>query len=522
MNRSPFVIQWWKELRAVLPVWAAVMFGLGCLSFLYPSTGGHDEIRFVVFVIGSAIVCSFACIREFEDRTIMLQFSQPQDKLWVLRRKVLIVTLLQFVFFAGYVFLAGGNARNLDTAFRPGGCVSVLAVFSCLMWGTILRNTLSAVVVSLLSGTLIMFGLASQIVEWLVKIYGAPNGEVFVLEVVLGLTGVYAICSAGLAVYFWGRLQMTGEQTPASGLDVRMTSRFLGHTAFQKIPAWLAMVRKDIGLVRYLFWIGGLFVATAVCFIAADTVMQRAIHDAETALSGLTLGTYEYNESQITYGSLVWWRSALDAIGSALFVLQLALVPLLGGALVFTEETQIGNRAWQLCQPMRSLHQCLLKFATGLGVSFLIGLLIPVAVAYASVRTGEMVGPGFERGAISQAVTLHLLLFSVAAWCATWSRTTVTTVMKTFLAILGFNLITTHLALVVDVRLSSMFGYQHSVYNFVEQDWRITAGMLILLATAATLFNFRSADMPTRRWLGQGAVFAVSEFMLALALFRLG
>lgn len=201
-----------------------------------------------------------------------------------------------------------------------------------------------------------------------------------------------------------------------------------------------------------------------------------------------------------------------------------------GGLAVFfwrrlqlTGEAYLGNRAWQLCQPVRSLWQCVIKFATGLGVGFVVGLLIPVVVAvvYASVRTGEMVGPGFEPGAVSRSVTLHFMLFGVAAWCATWSRSSLTTMVKAFLVVVSFIVVTTHLALEVDVQLFYLLGHQSGGYNYSPPDWRITAGMLAVLATAATLLNFRFTDVPARRWLGKGGAFAVVVFVLALTILRL-
>jgi hypothetical protein len=247
-----------------------------------------------------------------------------------------------------------------------------------------------------------------------------------------------------------------------------------------------------------MFWITGIFLIGVVLFVVVDRMLDQMIVAARSELLP--------GESLPMVGGIVWWQTCLRTVATGLFVIQVALAPVLSGALAFTEETCLGNRAWQLCQPVSSLSQCLIKFATGLGIGVVAGILIPWIVAWvdASVQTGHLIGPPVELGTVTQAITLHLMLFGVAAWCATWSRTSVATIMKVFVLILGFLSMTAYLSTAISTDMSF--------------DWRVTVGLLTLLAFTLTLLNFRFPDVPTRRWLGQGA-FVVLLFVLMVALF---
>ncbi len=503
MKTSPFFIQWWKELRAVLPVWGAVMLGFWLCSI--SSLFGNDRPvwQVVIFVAGSALVCTLVYTREFQDRTLIWQFLQPVNRMSVLGRKFAAAVVLQGLFGALFLSVASMDGAAPWFLLWFTGVVSLLAVTSCCFWGVWIRNVLSALVVSTLVAFLLslVFSLPIEVIaekSWL----DSPEFDrgAFIAKALLGAMAVYAVVSAGAAVLLWRRLQLAGDATPVSSLDVGVTSRFLGDRSVCRLPAWLALVRKELGLLRYMFWITGIFLIAAALFMAVDGVLDHMITAARSELSP---GDYLPLDRGV-----IWWQSGLRGVATALFVIQLALVPTLCGALAFTEEAYLGNRAWQLCQPVHWLRQCLIKFTTGLGISIVSGLVIPsiVAIVYASVGAGQLIKPDLDLVDVTQAVTFHFVLFGVAAWCATWSRTSVTTVVKAFLVILCFFTLTAYLAVL-------------SIRTVHSPDWRIAAWALTLLAIISTFFNFRFPEMPARRWLGQGTL-AILLLVATFFLFR--
>jgi hypothetical protein len=388
-----------------------------------------------------------------------------------------------------------------------------MAITSCCLWGILIRNGISTMVVSFVVPVVLSIVLVVRL-EMLADKFWMNSPDLdranFVMNVWLSAGAVYGILTGVLAVFFWRRLQLTGETNTVSKLDAGVTARFIGDQKFRKLPAWFTLVRKEIGLLRYMAWITGVFLVGALFFLVVDRTLDHLIADAS---SKLLPGRYLPLDEGV-----VWWQSGLRGIAAALFAVQLTLVPMLCGALAFTEEAYLGNRAWQLCQPVRSHWQCLIKFAIAFGVSVFTGLLLPAVevVVCSSVFTNEIMNPG----AISQTVTLHFLLFSVAAWCATWSRASFTSVVKAFLLVTGFIFATTVLTPAIDAKVSLLLGFNSSPFGSVP-DWRWPAWGLTFMAVAATLLNFRSPDLPTRRWLGQGAAFTVLVFMLVFVLFRL-
>jgi len=504
MKMSPSLIQWWKELRAVLPMWAAAMLTLSLSSATDLFGIGRSAWQMFIWLAGSTIVCTIVYTREFQDRTLIWQYLQPVNRMAVLGRKFAVAVVLQAVFCSLFLYVTPIDWESVWFVFGSVGVVLLVSVTSCCLWGILIRNALSAMVVSVVVPLALSMIVTLQLQMIAEKIWmSSPDfdRDAFAGEMLLGALAVYGLVSGCLAVFFWRRLQLTGEANSISKLDVDITSRLIGDKMFRQVPAWFALVRKEFGLLRYMFWITGIFLIAAVLFILVDGALDHMIAAARSGLSsGETL--------RVDVG-IIWWQTVVRAVATGMFVIQLALVPTLCGALAFTEEAYLGNRAWQLCQPVRWFWQCLIKFATGLGMSVLMGLLIPaiVTVIYASVSAGQMTMPDAELGDVTQAITFHFVLFGVAAWCATWSRTSVTTIVKVFLVVLSFVTMTAYLSTIIHTRLSL--------------NWRILAGLLTLLAFAVTFLNFRFPDVPTRRWMGQGAL-AVTVLVLTLVLFGSG
>lgn len=502
MNRSSHFIIWWKEFRAVLPLWGTVVVAL-----LLPSLMGLPQFgmpqppvwRMAAFVIGSVTVAAWLFTREFQDRTLIWQLLLPQSRMASLLRKFGAAAALQLLLTGLYLVVGSGDWRGSHGLMEFCLAVTFVAPAGACFWASVQRSAPGVLVLALVTPYLFAFGCYAGIEALPVRVPGEWVMALGVAEtrnqVIAALFGVYAVgCTAGVA-WFWRRLQLKGDAVQVSTIETTISSRWLGARAYVRRPAWLALVRKELGLQRFCFWLAALLVIAAPGFVIGDLLLQRLIDvAAQAGQTTLRLG---------------WWQSMLRGFGSAMFVVFAALIPVLAGALAFAEEEHLGNRAWQLCQPVKAGRQWIIKLGVAAVVSVALGILLPGVIAwvYASLHIGEVIVPGMEPGVPSQLLITHFLAFSLAAWCATWSRNTVTAIMKGFLGLLLFVGI-----------LQWMYGLLLVGRPVLSlPDWRLAALAVVVAALTTTLSNHRRIDLGARHWLGQAALFtglvAISIFL---------
>ncbi len=494
MTKSPAAIIWWKEVRSVLPVW-----GVAMVTLLVPAVVPRpvldvnpDTWAMIAFASGSLAVSIVLFTREFSDRTLIWQMALPQSRMTPFWRKGSTAVILQLPLAVLFLVL-NSSERGL-----PGGPLafslfaSVVAITSASFWSLVLKHSTSSVVVALGAPLFVVLGVFS-LLEWL---FAQPGGQWMqkLDQPTLGywlLSGLWlasAIASGLGAIFVWRRIQLKGDAVAISGIEVSVMSRLFQARTFARRPIWLALLRKELGLLRYVYWLAALFVAAAVAFIIADLALEKQITAALSEAS--------------RPASLLWWQGVIRGFASGIFVLMLGLTPLMCGAMAFAEERQFGNHAWQLCQPVTATQQWLIKLGTAGAVSLAFGLLLPAAVALAfeSLRTGELISTDFASGARSQAVAAHVMLFGLSAWAASWSQNTITAIMKTFLALIAFMLLHT--------QLMNHFGPvpYYSPFAVPPTTWPVTGLVLAVGALMATVPNHRSLTVAPRHWLTQCAL----------------
>ena len=93
MKTSPTMVIWWKEIRAILPVWIGVLAAMWLPSLLEFRPLGMDQNNWVVLVhiFGLPVLAAIVWAGEFQDRTMIWQLVQPVRRLTVLGRKVLLL-----------------------------------------------------------------------------------------------------------------------------------------------------------------------------------------------------------------------------------------------------------------------------------------------------------------------------------------------------------------------------------------------------------------------------------------------
>jgi hypothetical protein len=487
MNLSPTVIIWWKEIRGILPVWVGVLVAMWLPSLLEfrPLGLGKHSVLFFTYFIGSMLLAAMAYAREFHDRTMMWQLLQPVSRMSLLWRKGALLLVVLVSCGVSYMYLL-----SFELSFRVGtfvtvGMVIVLSLISVFFWSVLLRSVLAATVVSLIVPVAILYVLIIPLISLLAgdgPRLARPPIPVYVLTVAIFI--LYAAATGWAAIKLWRRMQLPGDSATVSQLDVKTTSRFTGDTSYRERAWWWALVRKEVALLRFIFWVGVVFVVGGGAYVIAERLLDHI-----AAGSGVQ-----------STGSLFWWRNNLLASAIVLFSCYLALVPALCGALAFCEETHHGTRAWQLCQPAHRTGQWLIKLGVAAGLSAVFGLVLPLVVYLVAVPASSV---NLSQEMLMQTVTLNVLLFSLSVWCASASRSTVMALMKSFLLVFGLFLVS-----------QEVLGH-YPLFAYSAFDWRLLAWPLSAIALAFTWPNFGRLEVPALRWVLQIGGMALLTFGFA-------
>lgn len=492
MNLSPTVIIWWKEIRAVLPLWVGVLAAMWLPALLdfNPDWTSLEAIQMFTFLIGSAVLAAVVYAREFQDRTMIWQLLQPVSRMSVLWRKGAVLLVVLATVGSSFLFFQEPNhVGQYKDQLLSVGIFMLLALVSVCLWGLLLRNILAASVMALFAPVVLVLlcvPLMNQLVEfWQSQLTADAAFTQWVPGLVMtGFLSLYTLATGVGALFLWRRLQLPGDAVTVSQLDVQTTSRFTGDASYLKRTWWWTLVRKEGALLRFIFWVGVVFVVGGGAYLIAERLLDRMF--AGPGVHGLD--------------SLFWYYHNLHTWGRMLFSFHFALVPALCGALAFCEETHQGTRAWQLCQPAHRLGQWLIKLGVAAGLSAVFGLVLPLLVYLVAVPANSA---NLSREVLLQTVTLNVLLFSLSVWCASASRSTVMALMKTFLLVFGLFLVG-----------QNVIG-RYPLFAYSAFDWRLLAWPLSAIALAYTWPNFGRLEVSARRWVLQIGGMALLTFGFA-------
>jgi len=495
MNRSPAFYIWWKEFRAILPLWAIAVIALlvptltGWRNFIWEPEVWH----MFSYPVGLVAVVVAIFTREFQDRTMMSQLLLPQRRITPFLRKLLVVMVLQSLLAAIYLLVATEEWHDEQDLWRFFTVVNAVALTGGCFWALVLKQAAAGIAVTLTSAWVLpIIGLGMG--NWLVRGFGGELEQ----RVMLGGFGVYALACATGALACWNRLQVKGETTVVSGLDTAVISRLRGKGGFIKRRAWIASLRKELGVQRFCFWLAAIMIGTATFFAVADHFVGLAIQSGGISSKGEGYVNLQDN---------------LRGFASVMFVIFAALIPVLAGSQAFAEEAYVGNRAWQLTLPMSARRQWAIKLGTAACLSLILGIVLPgiIAWGYATLRIGNPFMPAFEPGAVPTMLLGHQMVFGTTAWCATWSQTTISAIMKGVLVVMVFT--------VSQAWLTAVFSWKHSnggLIHITSPDWRWAALVLMLLALAFTLSNYRQSLLGRKSLCGQIAVLLLAVVLVLL------
>lgn len=366
-----------KEIRALLPVWAAAVAGMaagGLTRDLYP-------FALPAYFIGAATLGAMSFGHEFSYRTVPMMLTLP-----VTRRRVLLTKL---VVLSALLLLLASAATVVLPVWREAGRFRVTVLWLPFFAGLFITPYLTTITRSPIGGAVFTMSLAGMLLvagEWLGVMKYGYSREVDAYRAAFVWRAEMLMCAA-CAILMWRaftRLEAVDGAGPAFDLAPRgaVTS-----TALSRRSATWLLVEKELRLQQLAFAIAAIYVVLYVAVVAR------------------------------TRGLAVQSEAAF--LVSMLFAGVVAIVI---GAVASAEERHLRTIDAQLLLPMRTSWQWLIKVAVVLGLTVLLGVLLPVLMAtvFPPDQFGwrrslyQMIGPGRVLGLMSIA-TVSLYISTLCA-----------------------------------------------------------------------------------------------------------
>ena len=338
-----------KEVRALLPAWAAIVAALVFAS------GAPDALRLrlvmLVLVFGSITLGGLTFGHEYSCRTLTLLLAQPMD-----RRRTCATKLMVLVVAVSLVCLAAALSApgpTLELFSRTHGAERAVLILAPLC-AVFLAPTLSIVCRSVLAG--VVFTVAIP-------------GLLALLANIIGTAWYGLVANAALddfvSTFVWRSMSIACAAGAIATwiLFVRLEA-IEGHAELQW-PRWLrtgaepaivprkahgvlsALIRKELRLQQMTFVVAGLFVLAS----AALWVLSRVNPE--------------------------YWKVPIEAISAMYGSLLLVLI----GSVASAEERQLGTLPSQLLLPGAARTQWTVKAVTTLSLALVLGVGVPILVS---------------------------------------------------------------------------------------------------------------------------------------------
>ena len=393
-----------KEVRALLPSW------LACLA-LFVGAAVIDQrwsrqLSVLVYFLGPVALGAFSLGHEYSGRTLSLLLSQPKrrENLILLKLSVLAAMLLVL---STVGFVLGVRPLNQQALVFV---VPLLCGLFIAPWLTMLcRNPLAGIVFTTAISAFVLFTAeTAATMKFGVRATLGADAAAFKSAVVWwGMVGTSVVA----AVAGW-RLFMRLEAIDGRGQAVRLPwlSASTAPTAvpvFEKRhPLWL-LTKKELRLQQLSFVVGGLY---ALAWFAIWSLRN----------------TITYPDVSVAFAS----------VATALPVLAL---PLLAGSLASAEERQLGTIEWQALLPMPARTQWWMKVGITVGVACLLGIALPVALAFVtgSQEMRHVVTPFLSADKACVVVFLSVMALYVSSVCGSPAQALLWSVAAGF-AVMGF------------------------------------------------------------------------------------
>lgn len=377
-----------KELRALLPIWAACAAAFVLASRV--ETRYVPDLAPILFVFGCLALGAQSMGHEYAHGTVVLLLTQPigRRRAFLIKTGVLAVLLAAFAA-AAVLALVEGSAIIQDLAITPVQALTMTVLAALFITPYLTTVCRSGIAGFLFTGALVF--IAGMIVTLLFgRWLGEGNGSA--IHPAFWWPGTLLLSTLG-AVGGWRlttRLEVTGPGSPSIRLP------FLGARIARETPvapttrhAVMWLLRKELRLQQMSFALAAVW---AVCLAA---IYVRGLFDPRFADGVLPL--------------------AFMAMGT---------LPVVIGSMASAEERQLGTLAWQQLVPFAIGQQWIVKAGVAFWLSLGLGLGIP---AVALTLTGQ---PGNPRDWIAAALVV-LVITGTALYVSSLTASAVRAVVTT-------------------------------------------------------------------------------------------
>ena len=329
-----------KELRALLPIWAAVAGTMAASQLLRDLW--FFNFSAAAYVIGAAALGAMSMGHEYSHRTMALTLTQPISRRRVLLTKlgVLAVLLLGLALLSTVAVSLGRGEPVAGAAVRwlPG--IASLFVAPALTLAT--RSPVGGAVFTLgLGGLLLIAG------EWFAILNYGHTVSVDSYRVSFVWGGLLAISTSAAAAMWWALPRLEVVDGRGEGVDFAPHGATATASLTRREPTWL-LIGKELRLQQLAFAIAAIYVVT---FVAVVIQTRAYFYSSEAAF-----------------------------MVSMLYAGLLALVI---GSMATAEERNLGTIDAQLLLPMRASRQWVIKVSVALGLTLVLGILLPAALGAA-------------------------------------------------------------------------------------------------------------------------------------------
>ena len=348
MSRLEVAIR--KELRALLPAWAAAAVSIGALALL--ADGRNANLGWAVLYVGAVTLTSLSIGHEYSNGTLAMLLSQPVD-----RRRLLLVKLgAALPMVALLVAVAVAVLPSTDD-LGPSDFPS-LALLSGLVaapWLTMVcRSPLAGV---LFASSITAIAHIAAVVALFLR-YGsidARGAEQSAFRAAILVTGLIAgTVAAGISGWRWF-MRLEAVSGPGSSIELgrwwptrRFATALSPARSRRRHPLWL-LALKELRLQQLTLVVTPMFA--------------------------------------VGWGALVMWRSDPDAgevLNTVGFVYYGSLAILIG-SLASAEERQLGTHEWQTLLPIATWKQWSVKLAILLSLALTVSVGVPTLLAAGEV-----------------------------------------------------------------------------------------------------------------------------------------
>jgi len=510
-----------KEVRPLVLPWAIACMA-GCLPL--DLFGGYFKIgtEILGFLRGClsftfcgslVLLAAMSFGTEFQHRTLPLLLAQPlgRSRIWAEKMLVLVagvasVGLLCWVS-RGCLNLAQGVSFETIADQFPlpaailAGTLTVATICSIGFWTLLARSTIGGAVLTVASLCFAALGITLA----LQKMYGRVLAfeDPIVTRVIVVACLVY---SATLLLLGWRKFDR---------LELRDT--LFGAGNFGSVandggrwsPDWLRC--RPAGSLRNL--------------VRKELCLQKPVLMIAAVFSLLWL---------LTLALLFLEPARKEVFENVLVALAAFYVPvslLLAGCVPLGEEKILGLTAWHLTLPISAWRQWMAKLAVGVGAASALGVVLPVCLAWLTVR---MTGNGLphllddRHGGWLALIVTSALMFPLSFWAVTLLGNTVRAALT---AVLGLGVLGVFAALGLwcgdhsngneTALLSVLISWFHlrpdflSAASFEFFVLGLTALPVLLLALAQSFRQFRRSQPQPAAFLKCSAVLALAAFVFS-------